>query len=106
MKGENAMSEALLLVAEGYEQIAAGIRKMVAAQKDLINAKKQYDQAAQDQKQALLLTKNIISRTKAPSIRDLSDRWLASKKERLVKLLGCLIYPRQERMPYMFLIKH
>ena len=28
------MSEALLLVAEGYEQIAAGIRKMVAAQKD------------------------------------------------------------------------
>ena len=34
MKGENAMSEALLLVAEGYEQIAAGIRKMVAAQKD------------------------------------------------------------------------
>ena len=32
MKGENAMSEALLLVAEGYEQIAAGIRKMVAAQ--------------------------------------------------------------------------
>lgn len=27
------MSEALLLVAEGYEQIAAGIRKMVAAQK-------------------------------------------------------------------------
>lgn len=35
MKGENAMSEALLLVAEGYEQIAAGIRKMVAAQKDI-----------------------------------------------------------------------
>jgi hypothetical protein len=34
LKGENAMSEALLLVAEGYEQIAAGIRKMVAAQKD------------------------------------------------------------------------
>lgn len=34
MKGENAMSEALLLVAEGYEQIAAGIRKMVAGQKD------------------------------------------------------------------------
>ena len=34
MKGENAMREALLLVAEGYEQIAAGIRKMVAAQKD------------------------------------------------------------------------
>lgn len=34
MKGENAMSEALLLVAEGYEQIAAGIRKMVATQKD------------------------------------------------------------------------
>ena len=34
MKGENAMSEALLLVAEGYEQIAAGIRKMVTAQKD------------------------------------------------------------------------
>ena len=34
MKGENATSEALLLVAEGYEQIAAGIRKMVAAQKD------------------------------------------------------------------------
>ena len=29
------MSEALLLVAEGYEQIAAGIRKMVAAQKDI-----------------------------------------------------------------------
>ena len=28
------MSEALLLVAEGYEHIAAGIRKMVAAQKD------------------------------------------------------------------------
>ena len=28
------MSEALLLVAEGYEQIAAGIRKMIAAQKD------------------------------------------------------------------------
>lgn len=28
------MSEALLLVAEGYEQIAAGIRKMVAAQND------------------------------------------------------------------------
>ena len=28
------MREALLLVAEGYEQIAAGIRKMVAAQKD------------------------------------------------------------------------
>ena len=28
------MSEALLLVAEGYEQIAAGIRKMVAAQKN------------------------------------------------------------------------
>ena len=34
MKGENAMSEALLLVAEGYEQIAAGIRKMVAAKKE------------------------------------------------------------------------
>lgn len=34
MKGENVMSEALLLVAEGYEQIAAGIRKMVVAQKD------------------------------------------------------------------------
>ena len=29
-----AMSEALLLVAEGYEQIAAGIRKMIAAEKD------------------------------------------------------------------------
>lgn len=29
------MSEALLLVAEGYEQIAAGIRKMVAAQNDI-----------------------------------------------------------------------
>lgn len=28
------MSEALLLVAEGYEQIAAGIRKMIAAEKD------------------------------------------------------------------------
>ena len=28
------MSEALLLVAEGYEQIAAGIRKMIEAQKD------------------------------------------------------------------------
>ena len=27
------MSEALLLVAEGYEQIAAGIRKMIAAEK-------------------------------------------------------------------------
>ena len=27
-----AMSEALLLVAEGYEQIAAGIRKMIAAE--------------------------------------------------------------------------
>lgn len=26
------MSEALLLVAEGYEQIAAGIRKMIAAE--------------------------------------------------------------------------
>ena len=35
MKGEDAMSEALLLVAEGYEQIAAGIRKMVAAQNDI-----------------------------------------------------------------------
>ena len=33
-KGVTEMSEALLLVAEGYEQIAAGIRKMVAAQKD------------------------------------------------------------------------
>ena len=30
------MSEALLLVAEGYEQIAAGIRKMVAAQGDAL----------------------------------------------------------------------
>ena len=28
------MSEALLLVAEGYEQIGGGIREMVAAQKD------------------------------------------------------------------------
>ena len=28
------MSEALLLVAEGYEQIAAGIRKMIAAETD------------------------------------------------------------------------
>lgn len=34
------MSEALLLVAEGYEQIAAGIRKMVAAQKEEKPAKK------------------------------------------------------------------
>ena len=43
------MSEALLLVAEGYEQIAAGIRKMVAAQKDTPK-KEEKDEAAPKEK--------------------------------------------------------
>ena len=43
------MSEALLLVAEGYEQIAAGIRKMVAAQKD--TSKKGREACEEDRKE-------------------------------------------------------
>ena len=50
MKGENAMSEALLLVAEGYEQIAAGIRKMVAAQNDTSKKKEKPVKKAEKKK--------------------------------------------------------
>ena len=44
------MSEALLLVAEGYEQIAAGIRKMVAEKKETPVADTPKDEAATEEK--------------------------------------------------------
>lgn len=65
MKGENAMSEALLLVAEGYEQIAAGIRKMVAAQKDTPKEEAAPKETAVDRKtvRAFLADKSRSGKT-------------------------------------------
>lgn len=59
------MSEALLLVAEGYEQIAAGIRKMVAAQKDTPKEEAAQKETAVDRKtvRAFLADKSRSGKT-------------------------------------------
>lgn len=59
------MSEALLLVAEGYEQIAAGIRKMVAAQKDTPKEETSPKETAVDRKtvRAFLADKSRSGKT-------------------------------------------
>lgn len=59
------MSEALLLVAEGYEQIAAGIRKMVAAQKDTPKEEAAPKETAVDRKtvRAFLADKSRSGKT-------------------------------------------
>ena len=73
------MSEALLLVAEGYEQIAAGIRKMVAAQKD--TSKKEENLEAVENFKGSRLEKLAVLYCKQLGInyKNLSDeefRWL------------------------------
>lgn len=87
------MSEALLLVAEGYEQIAAGIRKMVAAQKDTPKkdekpVKKETPVADTPKDKAVPKEKTVDRKTVRAFLAEKSRSGKTSEVKNLIKQFG------------------
>ena len=91
------MSEALLLVAEGYEQIAAGIRKMVAAQNDtskkkekpVKKAEKKKNPGADTPKDEAVSKENVVDRkTVRAFLADKSRYGKTSEAKNLIEQFG------------------
>lgn len=91
------MSEALLLVAEGYEQIAAGIRKMVAAQNDTAkneempvkkNEKKETPVEDTPKDEAVPKEKTVDRRTVRAFLADKSRSGKTSEVKNLIEQFG------------------
>ena len=80
------MSEALLQMAEGYEQIAAGIRKMVAAQGD---APKKENPVADTPKDEAVPKETVVDRkTVRAFLADKSRSGKTSEVKNLIEQFG------------------
>lgn len=94
------MSEALLQVAEGYEQIAAGIRKMIAAETDTTKKEEKPVKKAEKKESSAADTTNEEAAVDRKTVRAfLAEKSRAGKTSEVKNLIGQFGFQKLSDVP-------